>query len=541
MYLLSDYTNLKQLISEFEGEMGKNQISIMKKFEDKLSFFTNNIFFSLFIIGIIGLSIRILFLHIEVPIHSDNFLYFRVAVDQVTGYTAVNLLANDGWPYFLSLFFRIIPSNNFMDYMAVQQFVTIGISVLTIIPIYFLSKQFVGKKFAVLSSAIFIFEPRIAQNSLFGVTEPLYIMALTMSLALIFNKKYYLNCFSFIILSLAILVRAEAIFLLPVFFLIYFIHSKINKKSLLRSLIFLIIITSILFPMSIIRSEYLENDGITSRISQGMDHISSVGNENQYQIISIITDGIINMLKFLAWSQIPYLIFFVPLGLILIIKKIDKYEISLILVGISALIPTVYAYSFASDSRWIFPIYPIFCILSAISIKYYLQKTTKPKCFIIIIFSVMILSSIVYLDWKDIDKEHELEIYNLSLEITDIASGVNMFYPESAYLHVAGLTKVENFPVSSNQYLEKTTHSIWYIGSDSIEDVITNGKEEGLTHLVIDDNPNRPQFMLDVLINKKDYPYLIKEFDSLEHGYNYQLNIYKIDYEKFYLINQIKK
>ena len=128
-------------MSEFEGEMEKNQISIVKKFEDKLSFFTNNIFFSLFIIGIIGLSIRILFLHIEVPINSDNFHYFRVAVDQVTGYTARNVLSNDGWPYFLSIFFRIIPSNNFMDYMAVQQFVTIGISVLTIIPIYFLSKQ----------------------------------------------------------------------------------------------------------------------------------------------------------------------------------------------------------------------------------------------------------------------------------------------------------------------------------------------------------------------------------------------------------------
>ncbi len=39
---------------------------------------------------------------------------------------------------------------------------------------------------------------------------------------------------------------------------------------------------------------------------------------------------------------------------------------------------------------------------------------------------------------------------------------------------------------------------------------------------------------------KKIFPYLIKEFDSLEKGYNYQLNIYEIDYEKFYLINKIK-
>ena len=34
---------------------------------------------------------------------------------------------------------------------------------------------------------------------------------------------------------------------------------------------------------------------------------------------------------------------------------------------------------------------------------------------------------------------------------------------------------------------------------------------------------------------------LLDTFDSLEKGYNYQLNIYKIDYEKFYLINKIKK
>ena len=518
--------------------MEKNQISIVKKFENRLSFFVNYIFVSLLIIGLIGLSIRILFLHIEIPIYSDNFLYFRVAIDQITGYSSnVDTLGNTGWPYFLSLFFRIIPSNNFMDYMVLQQFLTIGISVLTIVPIYFLSKRFVGEKFAVLSSAIFIFEPRIAQNSLFGVTEPLYIMALTISLALIFNKKYYLHCISFGILSLAILVRAEALFLLPVFFLIYFLHFKINKKSLLGTLLISIIIISILFPASVVRTDNIGNDGITARITQGMDHIENVGNENQFQIISIITDGIINMLKFLAWSQIPYLIFFVPLGVILIIKKMDKYEISLILVGISALIPTVYAYSFASDSRWIFPIYPIFCILSVISIKYLLQKTTKPKCFIIIVFSIIILSSIVYLDWKDIDKEHELEIYNLSLEITDIASGVNMFFPESSYLHVAGLTKVENFPISSDQYLEKSTKQIWYVESNSISEVIINGKEKGLTHLVIDNNPSRPQFILDVLMNEQDYPYLIKEFDSLKNGYNYELNIYKIDFEKLDLTN----
>ena len=513
---------------------------LKEKFEDKISFLSKRVFFSLLVIGTIGLSIRILFLHTEIPINSDNFLYFRSAIDQNMGYfSETHNIANDGWPYFLSLFFKIIPSNNFMDYMALQKFLTIGISVLTIIPIYFLSKQFVGKKFAVLSSAIFIFEPRIAQNSLFGITEPLYIMAITISLALIFNKKYYVQYISFAILSFAILIRSEGLFLLPIFFVIFILRSRKNRKIFFHLFIILIIITSILLPVSIIRSEYLGNDGMTARISGGIDHISKTSDGNQNQIFSIVINGIINMLKFLAWSQIPYLIFFVPIGLILFIKTGNKYEKSLILVAISALIPTIYPYSFASDVRWIFPLYPIFCIMSVYSMRYFLQKTTKPKCITIVIFSLIIISSIFYLDWKDIDQSRELELYNLALEISSKTSMVNVYYPESSYLNVVGLTKVEKFPIPTNEYLEKNIEQYWYNETDSIIDVIQHGKEVGLTHLIIDDNQNRPQFVKDVLIDENNFPYLIKEFDSLDHNYKYELRIYKIDYEEFGLMNEI--
>ncbi len=520
--------------------MEKNSLSYIEKFEEKISFFSNNIFFSLLIIGIIGLVIRILFLHIEIPINSDNFLYFRYAIDQITGYDGIDTFANTGWPFFLSLFFSITPSDNFMDYMALQRFLTIGISVLTIIPIYFLGKQFFSKSYAVLGSAIFVFEPRIAQNSLFGTTDPLCIMALTISLALIFNKKYYVQYISFATLSCAILVRSEALFLIPIFFVIFFLRSGINKKSFFSFFIILGIITCILLPASIIRSEHIGNDGITARISSGVTHITETANGNQAQIFSIVVNGIINMLKFLAWSQIPYLIFFVPVGLILFIKSGNKYEKALILVGISALIPTIYAYSFASDSRYIFPIYPVFCIMSVYSIKYFVQKTTKPKCITILIFSIIIVSSIFYLNWKDIDKVHELEAYDLALEISNRASIVNVFPPESSYLNVVGLTKIEKFPTSSNDYMKKRIEQYWYNETDSINDVIKLGKENGSTHLIIDDNQNRPQFVKDILINEKKFPYLIKEFDSLEHGYKYQLKIYKIDYEKFNLMNEIK-
>jgi len=521
--------------------MEGRKVSPIEKLERKISFFSNRIFFSLLIIGIIGLSIRILFLHIEIPINSDNFLYFRSAVDQSVGYfSGTDNIANDGWPFFLSLFFSIIPSNNFMDYMALQRFLTIGISVLTIIPIYFLSKQFISKQYAVLASAVFVFEPRIAQNSLFGTTDPLSILALTISLALIFDKKYYLQYISFAILSFAILVRSEGLFLLPIFFIIFFLRSGINKKSFFGFLIILLIITCILLPASIIRTEHIGYDGLTGRISLGVSHITETANGNQNQVFSIVVDGIINMLKFLGWSQIPYLIFFVPVGFILFLKSRNKYEKSLILVGISAIIPTIYSYSFASDSRYLFPIYPIFCILSAYSIKYVLQKTTKPKSITILIFSIIIISSIFYLNWKDMDENYELELYNLALEISNRASMVNAFYPESSYLNVVGLTKIEKFPAPSYEYIEKRTKHFWYDETSSITELIKNGKEQGLTHLVVDNNKNRPQFIKNILINEEKFPYLIKEFDSLEHNYKYELRIYKINYEKFDLMNEME-
>ena len=171
--------------------------------------------------------------------------------------------------------------------------------------------------------------------------------------------------------------------------------------------------------------------------------------------------------------------------------------------------------------------------------RYFLQKTTKPKCITIVIFSLIIISSIFYLNWKEVDQSQELELYNLALEISSRTSMVNVYYPESSYLNVVGLTKVEKFPIPVNEYVEKNIEQYWYNENDSIIDVIQHGKEVGLTHLIIDDNQNRPQFVKDVLIDENNFPYLIKEFDSLDHNYKYELRIYKIDYEEFGLMNEI--
>jgi len=67
----------------------------------------------------------------------------------------------------------------------------------------------------------------------------------------------------------------------------------------------------------------------------------------------------------------------------------------------------------------------------------------------------------------------------------------------------------------------------------SLNEFIDFSKNQGLTHIIADKNPNRPEFLKDVFNNGEKFPYLIKIYDSSEQGYEYHLKIFRIDYEKF--------
>ena len=56
-------------------------------------------------------------------------------------------------------------------------------------------------------------------------------------------------------------------------------------------------------------------------------------------------------------------------------------------------------------------------------------------------------------------------------------------------------------------------------------------EKDGLTHIVIDQNENRPDFLKHVFKNEKEYPFLIKEYDSDYDKMEYNVKIFKIDYD----------
>ena len=67
----------------------------------------------------------------------------------------------------------------------------------------------------------------------------------------------------------------------------------------------------------------------------------------------------------------------------------------------------------------------------------------------------------------------------------------------------------------------------------SLDEYIKTVKNNGLSHIITDNNPNRQLFLKDVFLDEEKYPYLLKLFDSKNHGFMHEVKIFKINYEIF--------
>ena len=145
------------------------------------------------------------------------------------------------------------------------------------------------------------------------------------------------------------------------------------------------------------------------------------------------------------------------------------------------------------------------------------------------------------------DLEHEREALSIGKIIKDTTKKVNSYYPEEQYLiYVKKYSDIEKFPVVSTTMPQPDTFiaSLYdpnfsvYQNAGSVEDYIKSAKEDGLTHLVTDGKNAIPEILNDVFYSEKNYPYLIKQFDSKEDGFKYHTKVFKINYEIFDAMNE---
>ncbi len=497
-------------------------------------FSNKHVIFSLLVIGVVGIILRLNYLPLDIPFLSDAFLYFSYANDLnflnqfPNGYNFVN----NGWPTLIGLFFNLSPSTEIIQLMNIQRIVSIVISTLTIIPVYYLCKKFFPNYLALIGVCIFIFEPRIIINSLLGITDPLYIFLITSSLALIFNKNKNYVFLAFACIAFSILVRYEGIIWFGILTLIFFIINKkqINYKLILRYGIIILICILIIFPMLQIRIDTMGDDKISSVLQGSLNdvNVSSDGENRIHSFIVYLLNGLTNLFKYLAWIMVPFLGIFVPIGTILAFKTKDQ-KIKLLIFGLIIVLATstLYAYSRGiQDTRYLYPLYPIFAVFSLFTIQKILEKTKKKKIVISIIISIILITSISYLEIKSIDIEHERESVEIFKDVYSITNVINKFNHESGYLTLIPILEKNESIVISN--FDQNVKNIYYEKNLELKEFIKQNSEKGLTHIVIDDRENRPDFFKKLIKDEKSFDYLEKVYDSKELGFQYHVKVFKV-------------
>ena len=184
------------------------------------------------------------------------------------------------------------------------------------------------------------------------------------------------------------------------------------------------------------------------------------------------------------------------------------------------------------ETRYIFIIFPLLCVIAGYSTNVLENIPRKNIIFTLILFGI-ISASVGFLEYKKTNYEDEKERFIITTQIINIAKGVND-YQGNKYVKVATIEK--NWPnLPELDQRNRTTYELKKIPSgdfNTLEEYIKSSKERGLTHLVVE-SKNKSLFLDDVFYNDSKYPYLIKQYDSIEQGFKTQIRIYKINYDYF--------
>ena len=529
-----------------------NQDNSNKSKQNIPSYF-NNIWVILAVIGIIGFFLRIVWIEYQIPLTADSSGYFWYAIEtSITGNFPNSecgwgcTFPNTGWSSFLSIFFMIFSSDNYLDYMNLQKYVGVIMSVITIIPMYYLSKVFIEKKYAIIATILFTFNPRIVENSILGIAEPMYILSIVLMLYTFFQHSKNYPYITFAIIGIISIIRYEGLILFVPISLLYFYRFKFSKKIILKYFIAVTIFLLIIISWGTMKINLTGSDGIISNVSAGPIYYSNVIDEKENPneaIINFLIMGITNMVKFLGLATLPLLTFLIPLGIYTMIskKKLSDFFIlfSIVLV---LLIPAFYAYSRGfQEVRYLLAIFPIFCIFSSFFIRNITEKMKHKKSFLILFIGIIIASTIGFIEYKNAEDMNQIEVYEFSKVVYSTVSITN-YFAHTEYLDSMRIESLEEFPILRNNLptgipILYPDHPTKY---DNIEEFVEKNRINGLTHIIIDKGNSRTNIFDDIFLNEKKYTYLTKIYDTFDNGYkNYHAKIFEIDYNEFYKLKGI--
>ena len=518
------------------------------------------------IIAFGSLFLKLYTIDFSLPISGDNWIYILRAIAIGEGSYAEVPYKTSGWPIILSTFFTLINPDNYIDYVNISRYLSIGISTATIFPIYFLARHFFNEKYSLVSVFLFALQPQLNFNAGLAYSEPLFLFFFLFALVfLLKHHKEYFSYFGFLLIGLCIWARAQAVTLVPVFIIGYLIYHR-NTKNLIKK--FFVSVSTLLLvvsPILIIRFEQYANPFYYGGLDKSLTGYLFQGAEFQ----DLIFVSLSNTINTIGLISIPYLIILFPIGMFFSFrlsgKEREKYVFIWVLL-ISSIIITAALLIWLNAARHMFSIYPFLIIFGTLGLKTIFEKMSPniknkktQNTIIMIVMCVFVIASVLItygIDDYGYGKPDRImtnEIREYGKFLLDNADGMLYWSKgvDSDWMAVTLLqetdTSLKEYNMNQNfDYTFKTLKQFNESGLDicgrlscfgyiptSLENLITEGERIDLKYISISEK-NQDVFLDDIYFNEVGYPFLIKIFDSEKMKLqNFKIKTFIIDYEKF--------
>ena len=489
-----------------------------------------------------------------------------------------------GWSIFISPFFHMTDSNNFLDYVNIARVLGLVVSIISIIPMYLLSRKFFDAKYSICAAGLFAFEPHLNHVSGLGMTEPLYILAIILSLYFILNKNSNYSYLSFLTIGLLWWIRWNGIVMLLIASIIFFTNFKRTPKLFLKYFACLAICLIVVSPMLIERNDQYGSPLFFSQnqrvfIGESVALVADNMVDIDYSAFDFIDEhgfgkfvekfaftGIYNLFFTLFKMSLPYLIFFLPFGIIFSLRAFDQekkfIQSNWILILISLAV-FVFYFAIYPEKRLIYHVYPFLIIFATISLHrlveyglstFSFNEKQKKICLVGIMCFVLILSGLYTLRYEVQDPilNNEEILFAETLENKFDGKILDAGYTLKGlhYVHLTDpLGAFKNYKISQDPrayYLfefnkENVNLMPTVLYAKSLEDFIEVSYEYELNYISINKNGVSDIFypyLNEIYENEAKFPYLIKVFDTEREGFEkLKAKVFEINYEIFYELN----
>ena len=546
----------------------------------RLQLSKSNVVLYLVLIIVISLGLKLYLVDFSLPINSDNMHYALMAMPYLDGDFSQGIDSSHrgiGWSLFVSPFFSLIDSDNFMDYSNTMRILSLAVSTCCIPIMYILCRKFFEQKYSLVGASLLAFEPHLNYNAGFGLGEPLFIIIILSSFYFILNKNTQYVIPSLLLAGAVWWVRPTGLVIFLIISTIYFIIFRGQKHYFrnyaLALILFLIILSPLLlqkydefgdpfyspYNKQIFAGSYEKLLGENTRDLNPtmMDYIKNNGMASLLE--NYVLNGFFSTLVLLSKISFPYLFILIPFGIIFSFRAFDqntKYVKANWIFILLSIVSMIIIIAIVPERRYLFFLLPFLIIFSVIPIQRVVEyglstfsftKKQKNIFLISVIFLVVIASGCftvfgygkpdLILENEKIDfakfvvdnlhdktlREFGATDYVYLQIITDQPGQFKQYKPALGWKEYQELNENEN------------GYKVMFIYAKSIDELIQNAEEFEIKYIIAKEEGNFYPFINDLYSNEKNYLYLTKVFDSDEFDFKkLKLKVFEINYEKFH-------